>query len=61
VAIPNRFLGHYIGASEGFQGMIVKSLRGRGKVWPRAPERATALFMILSCWAVATSTRASLA
>jgi serine transporter len=55
VAITKSFLGHYIGASEGFQGMIVKSLRGRGKVMSASwLNRATALFMILSCWAVAT-------
>jgi len=55
VAITKSFLGHYIGASEGFQGMIVKSLRGRGKSWPaKRLERATALFMVLTCWAVAT-------
>ncbi|MBI6899102.1 HAAAP family serine/threonine permease [Pseudomonas putida] len=55
VAITKSFLGHYIGASEGFQGMIVKSLRGRGKAWPaKRLERATALFMLVTCWAVAT-------
>ncbi|MFF7109133.1 serine/threonine transporter [Pseudomonas sichuanensis] len=55
VAITKSFLGHYIGASEGFQGMIVKSLRGRGKTWPaKRLERATALFMVVTCWAVAT-------
>ena len=55
VAITKSFLGHYIGASEGFQGMIVKSLRGRGKTWPaKRLERVTALFMLLTCWAVAT-------
>ena len=55
VAITKSFLGHYIGASEGFQGMIVKSLRSRGRVMSASwLNRATALFMILSCWAVAT-------
>ena len=55
VAITKSFLGHYIGASEGFQGLIVKSLRGRGRVMSANwLNRATALFMILSCWAVAT-------
>ncbi|MGE7958547.1 serine/threonine transporter [Pseudomonas sp. NPDC089530] len=55
VAITKSFLGHYIGASEGFQGLIVKSLRGRGRAMsPRALERCTALFMVLTCWAVAT-------
>jgi len=55
VAITKSFLGHYIGASEGFQGLIVKSLRGRGRVMSNSwLNRITALFMILSCWAVAT-------
>ncbi len=55
VAITKSFLGHYIGASEGFQGMIVKSLRSRGRVMSASwLNRATVLFMILSCWAVAT-------
>ncbi|AWM90363.1 HAAAP family serine/threonine permease [Pseudomonas sp. 31-12] len=55
VAITKSFLGHYIGASEGFQGLIVKSLRGRGRVMSASwLNRITALFMILSCWAVAT-------
>jgi serine transporter len=55
VAITKSFLGHYIGASEGFQGLIVKSLRGRGRVMSASwLNRVTALFMILSCWAVST-------
>ncbi|KAA0946985.1 MULTISPECIES: serine/threonine transporter [unclassified Pseudomonas] len=55
VAITKSFLGHYIGASEGFQGLIVKSLRSRNKTLSaRWLERCTALFMILTCWAVAT-------
>ncbi|QAY82458.1 serine/threonine transporter [Pseudomonas arsenicoxydans] len=55
VAITKSFLGHDIGASEGFQGLIVKSLRGRGRVMSASwLNRITALFMILSCWAVAT-------
>ncbi|MEX5350557.1 serine/threonine transporter [Pseudomonas juntendi] len=55
VAITKSFLGHYIGASEGFQGMIIKSLRGRGKAWPaKRLERVTAAFMVLACWLVAT-------
>ena len=55
VAITKSFLGHYIGASEGFQGLIVKTLRGRNRTLSaRWLERCTAVFMILSCWAVAT-------
>ncbi|NBF11981.1 serine/threonine transporter [Pseudomonas sp. Fl4BN1] len=55
VAITKSFLGHYIGASEGFQGLIVKSLRGRGRSLSAGRlEKITALFMVLACWAVAT-------
>ena len=55
VAITKSFLGHYIGASEGFQGLIVKSLRGRNRsLSSKWLERSTALFMVLTCWAVAT-------
>ncbi|EPL06506.1 serine/threonine transporter [Pseudomonas sp. CF161] len=55
VAITKSFLGHYLGASEGFQGLIVKSLRSRGRVISASwLERLTALFMIVTCWAVAT-------
>ncbi|AZE46721.1 Serine transporter [Pseudomonas chlororaphis] len=55
VAITKSFLGHYIGASEGFQGLIVKSLRSRGRSLSSCwLERCTALFMVLTCWAVAT-------
>ncbi|AUG06033.1 serine/threonine transporter [Pseudomonas sp. S09G 359] len=55
VAITKSFLGHYIGASEGFQGLIVKSLRGRNRsMSAKWLERSTAVFMILTCWAVAT-------
>ena len=55
VAITKSFLGHYIGASEGFQGLIVKSLRGHNRsMSAKWLERCTALFMVLTCWAVAT-------
>ncbi|MGY2289367.1 aromatic amino acid transport family protein [Pseudomonas sp. SDO528_S397] len=50
VAITKSFLGHYIGASEGFQGL----LGGTRTLPQRWLNRCTALFMILTCWAVAT-------
>ena len=31
IAITKSFLGHYLGAREGFNGMVIKSLRGKGK------------------------------
>ena len=54
VAITKSFLGHYIGASEGFQGLIVKGTRGRRALSRKRLEQLTALFMVLACWIVAT-------
>ncbi|MEE3508920.1 serine/threonine transporter [Pseudomonas sp. 10C3] len=51
VAITKSFLGHYIGASEGLKGLVVKT--GRRPV-PRTLDRLTAAFMLLVCWLVAT-------
>jgi serine transporter len=51
VAIAKSFLGHYIGASEGIKGLVLKTGRQ-----PNANtlDRFTALFMLLVCWLVAT-------
>ena len=51
VAIAKSFLGHYIGASEGLKGLVLKT----GKR-PAAKnlDRMTAAFMLVVCWAVAT-------
>jgi serine transporter len=55
VAITKSFLGHYLGAREGFNGMVVKSLRSRGKtVTPQRLNRLTTTFMLLTTWLVAT-------
>ncbi|WNC08138.1 serine/threonine transporter [Pseudomonas coleopterorum] len=51
VAIAKSFLGHYIGASEGIKGLVLKSGRRPN---PKALDRFTALFMLLVCWLVAT-------
>ncbi|MCV4271736.1 HAAAP family serine/threonine permease [Pseudomonas capsici] len=51
VAIAKSFLGHYIGASEGLKGLIVKTGR---RPEPRTLDRLTAGFMLLVCWLVAT-------
>jgi len=51
VAIAKSFLGHYIGASEGLKGLIVKSGR---RPTPKALDRMTAAFMLVVCWTVAT-------
>ena len=55
VAITKSFLGHYLGAREGFNGIVVKSLRSRGKsVTPQRLNRLTTIFMLLTTWLVAT-------
>ncbi|WP_343554093.1 HAAAP family serine/threonine permease [Pantoea sp.] len=55
VAITKSFLGHYLGAREGFNGIVVKSLRSRGKtVTPQRLNRLTTGFMLLTTWLVAT-------
>lgn len=51
VAIAKSFLGHYIGASEGIKGLVLKSGRRPNA---KALDRFTALFMLLVCWLVAT-------
>jgi len=55
VAISKSFLGHYLGAREGFNGMMIKSLRSRGKTASEDKlNRITAIFMLLTTWLVAT-------
>ncbi|WNN45796.1 MULTISPECIES: HAAAP family serine/threonine permease [Winslowiella] len=55
VAITKSFLGHYLGAREGFNGLVVKSLRGRGKqISENKLNRFTALFMLVTTWIVAS-------
>lgn len=51
VAIAKSFLGHYIGASEGLKGIILKT----GKRPPaKTLDRVTAALMLVVCWIVAT-------
>ncbi len=55
VAISKSFLGHYLGAKEGFNGLIIKQLRQRGQTIETAKlDRFTAIFMIITTWMVAT-------
>jgi len=55
VAITKSFLGHYLGAREGFNGLVNKMLHSRGKsLAPAKLNQATALFMLLSTWLVAS-------
>ena len=51
VAIAKSFLGHYIGASEGLKGLILKSGK---RPAAKTLDRITAAFMLVVCWAVAT-------
>lgn len=55
IAISKSFLGHYLGAKEGLNGILVKSLKATGKT-PNssAITRIIELFMIATCWIVAT-------
>ncbi|MEM8240051.1 HAAAP family serine/threonine permease, partial [Morganella morganii subsp. sibonii] len=44
IAITNAFLGHYMGAREGFNGLVNKALRARGKsIAPSKLNKLTAL------------------
>ncbi|MDJ0472600.1 HAAAP family serine/threonine permease [Pantoea eucalypti] len=55
IAITKSFLGHYLGAREGFNGMVIKSLRSKGKsIEINKLNRITALFMLITTWIVAT-------
>ncbi|CAI1642165.1 Serine transporter [Serratia fonticola] len=55
IAITKSFLGHYLGAREGFNGMIAKSMRSRGKtITTNKLNRITAIFMLVTTWIVAT-------
>ncbi|WP_368898270.1 HAAAP family serine/threonine permease [Morganella morganii] len=55
IAITNAFLGHYMGAREGFNGLVNKALRAKGKsIAPSKLNKLTALFMLVTSWIVAT-------
>lgn len=55
VAITKSFLGHYLGASEGFIGLLAKAFEQRNKnVSPVSLQRLTGIFMLLTTWLVAT-------
>ncbi|MBK5373861.1 HAAAP family serine/threonine permease [Pseudomonas sp. TH08] len=51
VAISKSFLGHYIGASEGLKGLIIKS---GNRPSAKALDIIVAAFMLIICWIVAT-------
>lgn len=55
IAIAKSFLGHYLGASEGLHGLIVKSLRVRHiSVCSKKMHRLIEIFIIITCWITAT-------
>lgn len=55
IAIAKSFFGHYLGAREGLHGLIVKSLRSRGKTAPNHKiHRLIEIFIIVTCAIVAT-------
>ncbi|MDX7987569.1 HAAAP family serine/threonine permease [Xenorhabdus sp. 12] len=55
IAITKSFLGHYLGAREGFNGIVNKTLSSRGKtIQHKTLNRITTLFMLVSTWIVAT-------
>ncbi len=55
IAISKSFLGHYLGASEGLQGLLTKSLRARGKIVShKTLQYWIEAFVLLTCWIVAT-------
>ncbi len=55
IAITKSFLGHYLGAREGFNGIVMQSLRSRGKsISLPKMNRITAVFMLIATWAVST-------
>ncbi|KPD02039.1 HAAAP family serine/threonine permease [Moellerella wisconsensis] len=55
VAIIKSFLGHYLGAREGFNGLVERAYRAKGKtVNVSKLNRGTAIFMLITTWIVAT-------
>lgn len=55
VAIAKSFLGHYLGASEGFNGLVTSVLYANGKdISASAMNKVTAVFILLTAWLVAT-------
>lgn len=55
VALSKSFLGHYVGASEGLQSLMIKYLhRYDNKIRERPLKQISEIFMTLTCWFVAT-------
>lgn len=55
VAITKSFLGHYLGAREGFNSIVIKSMRSFNvNIEVSRMNNITAIFMLLTTWLVAT-------
>lgn len=55
VAIIKSFLGHYLGALEGFNGLIANSIKNHNKtITTTKLNRITDIFMLVTTWLVAT-------
>ncbi|GAA5112982.1 HAAAP family serine/threonine permease [Orbus sasakiae] len=55
IAMSKSFLGHYLGGKEGFNGMVNKALRSKGKtIESKRLDNIAAIFMFITAWAVAT-------
>ncbi|WP_392566823.1 serine/threonine transporter [Utexia brackfieldae] len=55
IAMAKSFLGHYLGGKEGFNGIVNKALRSRGKsIDQKRLDKIAALFMFVTAWLIAT-------
>lgn len=55
VAITKSFLGHYLGAREGFNSLITKSIKNHNKTISTAMlNRITGIFILVTTWLVAS-------
>lgn len=55
VAMSKSFLGHYLGAKEGFNGIVTKVLQRKGKTLPpKKLDNVAAIFMFVTAWLIAT-------
>ena len=55
IAISKSFLGHYLGAKEGLSSIIVNLLKPSGvSIGKNKLQRIIEVFIVLTCWVVAT-------
>lgn len=55
IAIAKSYLGHYIGACEGLQGLVEKGLKKQNKTISESTlNHGIDLFMLVTCWTIAT-------